>query len=100
MSKRVLERIEKSCEAGEYYDAQQMYKSIFHKQLKKKEYQQATHLLLTAIRTMFKHKQVALATELALCLIELYTKANWKLTDHPFTSGDAAQLTTLGIHCF
>lgn len=67
---RVLSRLEKSVEDGKYYDAFQMYKSVYHRSIVEKRLDDGLKLMLSGARMLLKHKQDDSGTNLALALAD------------------------------
>jgi len=67
---RVLTRLEKSVEDGQYYDAFQMYKSVYHRSIVEKRFDDGLKLMLSGARMLLKHKQDDSGTNLALSLAD------------------------------
>jgi len=68
----VLEKLEKSVQDGDYYHAQQMYKTLYYRYSSKKRYKLLESMLLKGATLMLQHKQDNAGTELALLLLEHY----------------------------
>lgn len=70
-----LQKLEKRVQDGDYYEAQQMYKSVHSRYLHAKKYSEAIELLSSGAVAMLKHGQVTCGTELGLLLIQTLTVA-------------------------
>jgi len=65
-----LQKLEKRVQDGEYYEAQQMYKSVNSRYLHAKKYSDSISLLASGATAMLNHGQVTCGTELGLLLIQ------------------------------
>jgi len=70
--KSVLSKLEASLNAGDYYQAQQIYKTLYARYIAKKRYLALRALLVAGAITMLKNKQLPNGTELALLLVKHY----------------------------
>ncbi|KAG0583585.1 hypothetical protein KC19_3G147300 [Ceratodon purpureus] len=70
-----LQKLEKRVQDGDYYEAQQMYKSVHSRYMHAKKYSEAIELLSSGAVAMLKHGQVTCGTELGLLLIQTLTAA-------------------------
>lgn len=68
-----LDRIQKSLDSGAYYEAQQMYKTVYHRNKAKKLLDESYQILMEGSRQQLLHKQVTCGSELALLLLEAYS---------------------------
>eukprot|EP00741_Cyanophora_paradoxa_P013608 tig00020703_g13137.t1 len=75
----VVQKLEKSVDDGDFYTAQQSYKSLYFRYCGQKKFDDARQLLMSGARLMQKHKQFQCATELATLLVELFQKADVKV---------------------
>ena len=58
---------------GDFYEALQIYKTLYARHVAHKEHDQAMQLVIQGSRTLLGHAQLNAATELALMLIDLFT---------------------------
>lgn len=65
-------------EAGNYYEAQQMYKSVYARYVAAKKYAAALELLQSGASVQLRHGQVTCGVELGVLLVETLGKANVK----------------------
>ncbi|KAL3685838.1 hypothetical protein R1sor_003860 [Riccia sorocarpa] len=72
---KTLQKLEKSVEAGNYYEAQQTYKTVYARFMAGKKYDEAMELLQNGACVQLKHGQVTCGAELAVLLIETSGKA-------------------------
>jgi len=70
-----LEKLENRVREGNYYEAQQMYKTIHARYMHAKKYDDAAELLESGAVVMLKHGQVTCGTELGVLLIGTLTTA-------------------------
>lgn len=71
---KTLEKLEKSVQAGNYYEAQQMYKSIYARYMAAQKYLEALDLLQSGATIQLRHGQVTCGAELALLFVETLSK--------------------------
>eukprot|EP01118_Nematostelium_gracile_P011972 TRINITY_DN4319_c0_g1_i1.p1 TRINITY_DN4319_c0_g1~~TRINITY_DN4319_c0_g1_i1.p1 ORF type:complete len:309 (+),score=67.06 TRINITY_DN4319_c0_g1_i1:3-929(+) len=76
----VLSKLEKSIKDGNYYEAQQMYKTLFSRYKAQKKYNEAKQLLIQGSRDMLQHGRYTEGTDLAGHLIDIYTQGEMKPT--------------------
>lgn len=75
---KTLEKLEKSVHAGNYYEAQQMYKTVYARYMGAKKYTDAMDLLQSGASIQLRHGQVTCGVELGVLLIETFAKAQSK----------------------
>ncbi|GAQ81470.1 hypothetical protein KFL_000810110 [Klebsormidium nitens] len=80
---KMVEKLEKTVEAGQYYEAQQMYKSVQARYLGQKKVKEALDLLEAGACTQLKHGQVTCGAELALLLVEALSKFEIPFGEEP-----------------
>ncbi|XP_024388542.1 protein GET4 [Physcomitrium patens] len=85
-----LEKLEKRVHEGNYYEAQQMYKTIHSRYMHAKKYNEAIELLNSGAVAMLNHGEVTCGTELGVLLIQTFNVA--KL---PFDSSTLDQIRTI-----
>jgi hypothetical protein len=69
-----IEKLEKVVEGGNYYGAQQMYKSISARYLSAERYSEALDILQAGACIQLEHGQVICGSELAVLLVETLVK--------------------------
>ncbi|GMH39757.1 hypothetical protein BSKO_07655 [Bryopsis sp. KO-2023] len=74
MADRVLKRIEDTLNSGSFYEAQQMYKTIYHRYSAKGMHAESRRVLEEGASLLFKKKQVTSAADLGILLVEAYDK--------------------------
>lgn len=75
---KTLEKLEKCVRAGNYYEAQQMYKTVHARYMASKKYVEAMELLQSGSSLQLRHGQVTCGVELGVLLIETFAKAQIK----------------------
>ncbi|KAK3810335.1 MAG: hypothetical protein J3Q66DRAFT_352827 [Benniella sp.] len=78
---KVLQRLEKSVGAGNYYEAHQMYRTVANRYVGAQNYKDAIDLLHSGSLLLLKHKQGGSGADLALYLIEVYNLNKLPVTD-------------------
>jgi len=76
----IVQKAEKSVENGNFYEAQQMYKTLYFRYLNKKRYADVRELLVSGATTMLRHNQLNEGIELAQLLLNLYKDTKVKVT--------------------
>ncbi|KAF3795899.1 Golgi to ER traffic protein [Nymphaea thermarum] len=74
---KTLEKLEKSVQAGKYYEAQQMYKSIHTRYITAQKYGEALDILQSGASVQLKHNQVTCGAELAVLFVETLVKGKY-----------------------
>eukprot|EP01104_Vermistella_antarctica_P000987 TRINITY_DN11061_c0_g1_i1.p1 TRINITY_DN11061_c0_g1~~TRINITY_DN11061_c0_g1_i1.p1 ORF type:complete len:329 (+),score=50.80 TRINITY_DN11061_c0_g1_i1:69-1055(+) len=69
---RAMAKMTGHMEAGRYYEAQQMYKTMSFRYCNQKEYAQAIELLRTGAQSMLVKEQSLCGTELGKMIVEIY----------------------------
>lgn len=70
---KALARIRATVEEGAYYEAQQQYKSTYHRHKARKQVQESLQVLQAGAITQLSHGQITCGVELGLLLVEAYT---------------------------
>jgi len=81
----VLQKLEKTIEEGNYYHAQQMYKTLYFRLTSQKKYKQLETMLVNGAILMLKHGETNAGTELALLLLDHYKKIGTPVTKDSLT---------------
>ena len=94
---------------GDYYEANQLYRTVFHRLLKKGETEEALRVAHEATVALLKHKQAPSATDMALLLIDAFksqalavddkTRGNLSLSLSPRNSSKTVYNTIYRDHC-
>lgn len=66
--------------AGKYYEALQLYKTLYARYMSRREYAAAATVLRDGIGVLFAHTQSAAAGELCSCLVEVWNKSDTQPT--------------------
>lgn len=67
---RVLAKLESSIESGNYYEAHQMYRTLYFRYLSHKKYDELLDLLYTGALTLLNHDQHTSGADLALLIVD------------------------------
>ncbi|EFJ40193.1 hypothetical protein VOLCADRAFT_121754 [Volvox carteri f. nagariensis] len=73
---KTLARIRESVESGAYYEAQQMYKTSYHRSKARQQFADAVAILQEGAVTQLAHGQPTCGVELGMLLIEAYVAAS------------------------
>ncbi|KAM7499182.1 hypothetical protein LguiA_023596 [Lonicera macranthoides] len=76
-----IEKLEKIVQGGNYYGAQQMYKSISARYLSAERYSEALDILQAGACIQLEHGQVICAAELAVLLVETLVKGKFSYNE-------------------
>jgi hypothetical protein len=79
--KKTYGRLEEHLKQGKYYEAQQLYRTLYSRMVATENYTDAAALMLQAASKMFQYKQGNSGGDLALNVIDCWTKAQEKLSD-------------------
>lgn len=71
---RVLLKLEKSIETGNYYEAHQMYRTIYFRYLSQKKYNELLDLLYTGAQTLLNNDQHSSGTDLGMLVVDTLTE--------------------------
>ncbi|XP_047513297.1 Golgi to ER traffic protein 4 homolog [Pieris napi] len=75
---RVLEKLEASVNAGQYYEAHQMYRTLYFRFLNQKKYGDLLQLLHSGASILLECDQQGSGTDLAILLLDVLTKSHIK----------------------
>lgn len=75
---RVLAKLESSIASGNYYEAHQMYRTLYFRYLSQKKYDELLELLHKGALTLIEHKQYTSGADLVILIID--TLENAKIT--------------------
>eukprot|EP01080_Neovahlkampfia_damariscottae_P000794 gene794-9044_t len=78
--KNIITKIQNNLEGGHFYEAQQLYKTLYHKFTKSKNFEKATQILINGFDKFIEKQQYKLANDLAVDLLEVFEKAEYKTT--------------------
>ncbi|XP_077213780.1 golgi-to-ER traffic-like protein isoform X1 [Tasmannia lanceolata] len=76
-SQETIEKLEKTVSGGNYYGAQQMYKSISARYIAAQRYSEALDILQSGASIQLKHGQVTCGAELAVLFVEALVKGKF-----------------------
>ncbi|XP_011628931.1 Golgi to ER traffic protein 4 homolog isoform X1 [Amborella trichopoda] len=74
ITSKTLEKLEKSVQAGNYYEAQQLYKTIYARYVASQKYAEALDLLQSGACIQLAHGQVTCGAELAVLFVEVLVR--------------------------
>ncbi|CAH0397919.1 unnamed protein product [Chilo suppressalis] len=78
---RVLDKLEASVNSGQYYEAHQMYRTLYFRYLSQKKYSELLNLLYKGSTVLLQHDQQGSGADLAILLIDVLTKSETKPND-------------------
>eukprot|EP00123_Amoebidium_parasiticum_P011154 comp20541_c0_seq1/m.26341 comp20541_c0_seq1/g.26341 ORF comp20541_c0_seq1/g.26341 comp20541_c0_seq1/m.26341 type:complete len:311 (-) comp20541_c0_seq1:186-1118(-) len=73
---QVIEKLKASVERGDYYEAHQMYRTVYFRYMGQEKYGDALQLLLSGATLLLRAGQVASGGDLALLLVEVYVQTH------------------------
>ncbi|XXG39811.1 hypothetical protein AAC387_Pa01g0676 [Persea americana] len=77
-AEETIEKLEKTVGAGNYYEAQQMYKSISARYAAAQRYAEALDILQSGASIQLRHGQVTCGAELAVLFVEILVKGKFE----------------------
>ncbi|XP_049868916.1 Golgi to ER traffic protein 4 homolog [Pectinophora gossypiella] len=75
---RVLDKLEASVNSGQYYEAHQMYRTLYFRYLSQKKYADLLNLLYKGSTLLLQRDQQGSGADLAILLIDVLTKSDTK----------------------
>ncbi|XP_048764330.1 Golgi to ER traffic protein 4 homolog isoform X3 [Ostrea edulis] len=78
---RVLSKCQSCVEAGNYYEAHQMYRTLYFRYKGQKKYTEAANLLYHGALTLRKHDQTSSFTDLSFLLIDLLNQSETPVSE-------------------
>ncbi|EDS36768.1 conserved hypothetical protein [Culex quinquefasciatus] len=72
---RVLAKLESSIETGNYYEAHQMYRTLYFRYLSQRKYEELLELLYKGSLTLLNHEQHTSGADLGLLIVDTLEKA-------------------------
>ncbi|CAK1596095.1 unnamed protein product [Parnassius mnemosyne] len=75
---RVLDKLEASVNSGQYYEAHQMYRTLYFRYLSQKKYEDLLNLLYKGSTLLLQRDQQGSGADLAILLIDVLTKSETK----------------------
>lgn len=76
MSQRLITKLEDRLEKGDYYEAHQIYRTIYHRLAREKKFNEAYNLLFSGAVKLLERKQYNSGADLANLLIDMLTTLN------------------------
>ncbi|XP_002735673.1 Golgi to ER traffic protein 4 homolog [Saccoglossus kowalevskii] len=73
---RVLKKLKASVEAGSYYEAHQMYRTLYFRYMAQKKHAEAIELIYSGANVLLTHNQHGSGTDLCMLLIEVLNTSN------------------------
>ncbi|CAG2065214.1 unnamed protein product [Timema podura] len=78
---RVLAKLDSSLKAGNYYEAHQMYRTLYFRYLAQKKYTDLLDLLFDGAIVLLQHNQQASGADLAILLVAVLSKSGAVISD-------------------
>nr|CAD7434381.1 unnamed protein product [Timema monikensis] len=78
---RVLAKLDSSLKAGNYYEAHQMYRTLYFRYLAQKKYTDLLDLLFDGAIVLLQHNQQASGADLAILLVAVLSKSGAVVSD-------------------
>ncbi|XP_077213781.1 golgi-to-ER traffic-like protein isoform X2 [Tasmannia lanceolata] len=99
-SQETIEKLEKTVSGGNYYGAQQMYKSISARYIAAQRYSEALDILQSGASIQLKHGQVTCGAELAVLFVEALVKGKFHCNQETLEALGAAKTRVEGCSSF
>lgn len=80
-TERVMKKLQLNIELGHYYEAHQMYRTLYFRFLSQKKYEELTGLLYDGAILFFTHNQHNSGSDLAILLINVFNESNVEVCD-------------------
>ncbi|KAI9284212.1 hypothetical protein BC943DRAFT_326573 [Umbelopsis sp. AD052] len=80
-TEKTLQKLKKSVEDGNHYEAHQMYRTVARRYTKQEKYRDVIELLHSGAVSLLKAKQSGSGSDLAVYMIETYKLANTPVTE-------------------
>uniref|UniRef100_A0A1B6MMB8 Golgi to ER traffic protein 4 homolog n=1 Tax=Graphocephala atropunctata TaxID=36148 RepID=A0A1B6MMB8_9HEMI len=90
---RVLGKLDSSIRNGNYYEAHQMYRTLYFRYLTQKKYGELLELLYDGSKLLLQHDQHTSGADLAILLVDVLVKSETDVFEHQITR--LAQLFSL-----
>ncbi|KAJ9600818.1 hypothetical protein L9F63_001030 [Diploptera punctata] len=81
---RVLSKLESSVKAGNYYEAHQMYRTLYFRYLGQKKYAELMDLLYDGAILLLSHDQQTSGADLAILFVDVLNKSDASTSDEQF----------------
>lgn len=78
---RILAKLKASVENGQYYEAHQMYRTLYFRYSSQKQYPELLELLFSGSLDLLLHKQNGSGADLAMLFVDVLTKANVEVSE-------------------
>jgi hypothetical protein len=91
-----MQKIEAACEKKNFYEAQQMYRSLVNRYQQQESWEKGIMVALGGIKKMISFSQYALANDLALLIVELFGKMK-ATTSTIIQVTDTQKFTVIGM---
>uniref|UniRef100_A0A2P2I207 Golgi to ER traffic protein 4 homolog n=1 Tax=Hirondellea gigas TaxID=1518452 RepID=A0A2P2I207_9CRUS len=79
---RVLAKLKKSVEEGKYYEAHQMYRTLYFRYLTQEKYKELLDMLFEGSILLLNHSQQTSGVDLALLMLDVLEKSHAQPTEH------------------
>ncbi|KXJ14956.1 Golgi to ER traffic protein 4 homolog [Exaiptasia diaphana] len=80
-AQRVLQKLNKSIEEGNYYESHQMIRTLYFRYMSQKKYKDAIELVYNGACLFLKHNQAGSGNDLAMLMIDCFTESNQGIDD-------------------
>ncbi|CAH3020445.1 unnamed protein product [Porites evermanni] len=80
-TQRILQKLNKTIEDGEYYEAHQLIRTLYFRYISQKSYEDAIEIVHNGACLFLKHKQEGSGNDLALLMIECFRTAHIPVGD-------------------
>ncbi|KAG8329162.1 Golgi to ER traffic protein 4 [Homalodisca vitripennis] len=78
---RVLGKLDSSVKNGNYYEAHQMYRTLYFRYLTQKKYGELLELLFDGAKLLLQHDQQTSGADLAILLVDVLVKSETEPSD-------------------
>ncbi|PIK37053.1 putative Golgi to ER traffic protein 4-like B [Apostichopus japonicus] len=78
---RVLVKLKKSVEEGKYYEAHQMYRTLYFRYMSQKKHAEAIELLYSGATLLLEHEQYGSGADLSILLAEVFQTSKAAVED-------------------
>ncbi|KAJ8036905.1 Golgi to ER traffic protein 4-like [Holothuria leucospilota] len=78
---RVLQKLRQSVEEGKYYEAHQMYRTLYFRYMAQNKHAEAIELLYSGATLLLEHKQYGSGADLSLLLVEVFQTSKATVDD-------------------
>lgn len=78
---RVLEKLEASVNAGKYYEAHQMYRTLYFRYLGQNKFQELLDLLFNGSSLLLQHDQQGSGSDLGILLVDVLVKSETAISE-------------------